>query len=135
MSTELIIPFASALAGAIVGGALNHVLTAKRDRNNKIREQRILYLMDAYRRIENVVHRDDDSRLHEMEKSFADIQLLGSANQVRLAQRIAFEFASHGKVEMEELLNDLRSSLRNELGLESLGDQGIHYLRISQKAK
>jgi enoyl-CoA hydratase/carnithine racemase len=47
MGLQLLTP----LAAAVIGGFVVHVLTARRDRANKRREQRIGYLIEAYRAV------------------------------------------------------------------------------------
>ena len=64
-----------------------------------------------------------------LESAVADIQLLGSPDQVRLARQFALEFATKGKASLDPLLESLRSELRRELALTPL-DEGITFLRI-----
>jgi hypothetical protein len=75
---------------AFAGALLAHTLAAKRDRANKRREQRISFLIEAYRRIESAVNRpSDSSAAAALESAVADIQLFGNRKQVELVQTIS----------------------------------------------
>ena len=66
-----------AVIAALSAVALTHHFTSRRDRTNKLREQRIAYLMSAYRAL---CKANNHPRLHEVaddvEQAVADIQLL-----------------------------------------------------------
>jgi len=80
---------------------------------------RIDYLLAAYRSLERASNRAmGDNERQQVEAAVADIQLLGSAGQVKLAAEFAKRIAAEGTAGTEPLLQDLRSSLRRELLLE-----------------
>jgi len=56
----------------------------------------------------------------------ADIQLLGSSEQVHLARQFALEFAGKGSASLDPLLESLRIELREELALPPL-KEGITF--------
>jgi hypothetical protein len=121
----LLIPTVVAIASWFVGSWLS----LRRDRANKLRELRVQYLIDAYRRLEAVVHRQMDSQQSSlMESAIADVQLFGSAPQVAAARRFVSEMQG-GSGSLNDLLLILRNDLRNELELEPL-DEGFFHLRI-----
>jgi hypothetical protein len=53
----------------------------------------------------------------------ADIQLLGSEHQVRLAHEFAVSMAKNQTASLDPLVADIRSELRRELKLEPLTDR------------
>src|SRR5579872_6080783 len=118
MNWNLLGPMLVTILVAIGGWIAGHTLSARRDRLNKRREQRIGYLIEAYRRLESCARRGDKLDFSKLESAIADIQLFGTAKQVELVQSFAIEFAAKGETTMDELLQDLRRDLRDELKLE-----------------
>lgn len=93
---------------------------------------RIDYLLAAYRRLERSSNRPmtvNEDR--EVEAAVADVQLLGSPAQVRLAEDFITAFAAEGTADTEPLLQDLRASLRRELLLEPVPPKRLS-LRIGR---
>jgi hypothetical protein len=129
MNWPLLGPLLITMAIAVVGWFVGHVLTARRDRANKRREQRVGYLIEAYRRLESCAHRRGQLDVLKFESALADIQLFGTARQVELVQTLITEFAAGGGAMMDDLLQDLRRDLRVELQLQPAPDRVLH-LRI-----
>ena len=103
---------------ALAGGWAAHRFTARRDLLNERRKMRIAYLLEAYRKLEDASNRDDPERTWpKFERAIADIQLLGSPEQVVLARTFALDMAQHSTAPLDPLVNDLRRSLREELEL------------------
>jgi hypothetical protein len=119
---------------AILSWFVAHRLTASRDRENKRREQRIGYLIEAYRRLELCAHRGNHLEFSKIESAVADIQLFGTTQQVKLVQTLTSEFASGGSASMDALLQDLRRDLRAELMLEVVPDKILH-IRMQDKVE
>ncbi len=126
MNWQLLVPLLVTTAIAIAGWFAAHALTTRRDRANKRREQRIGYLIEAYRRLESCAHRGDHLEFSKMESAVADIQLFGTPHQVSLVQALVTEFAAGGGASMDALLRDLRRDLRAELRLETVPDKVLH---------
>ena len=118
------------LFSAILGGLLVHFLAVSRDRANKRRDQRIGYLIEAYRCLESCSNRDLQFDLKKVEPAVADIQLFGSTTQVKLVQEFIFEFERKKNSSLTEILESLRNDLRSELGL-SVVEKRIYHLRIN----
>jgi len=97
-----------ALASAVVGGLVAHLLSGRRDRANKRKEQRGMYLIEAYRRLEDCSQQFGAADKGKLESAVADIQLFGTPCQVDLVQRFASDFAARGGASLDELLADLR---------------------------
>jgi hypothetical protein len=132
MNINLLIPLLITTIVGILGWIVAHRLTAKRDLANKRRELRVKYLIDAYRQLEGAGNRiESSSKWTELESAIADIQLLGTPEQVEMAKRFAEEFAENRVASLDNLLFDLRETLRAELQLEPVKSK-IKYLRINQ---
>jgi hypothetical protein len=130
MKWETIIPLLLTTSFGVVGWWVGHRLSGNRDRENKKRDKRVSYLIDAYRRLERASNPSDpSSHSIDLETAIADIQLFGSAKQVALAESFAKEFASRRSASLDSLLAELRDDLRKELNLEPIG-HSIVFLRI-----
>src|ERR1700676_3097867 len=88
-------------------------------RENKRREQRLGYLVSVFRALSKANHH---LALHEIadevEQAVTDLQLFGTAEQVRLARKFATDLGSTQEADMDALLNELRDTLRKDLGRE-----------------
>ena len=105
----------------IAGWFVVHLLTANRDRVNKHRDIRMDYLITAYQRLENAVHRKQESKyFRDMESSVADIQLFGNESQIEQVKIFLKEFEEKGLGSVDDLLNNLRDELREELNLSKV---------------
>lgn len=130
MKPDQIITILTSALLLLLGWLVGYLTTIRRDRLSKRRDLRTQYLLDAYRHLEGAGNRkpsqDDEKAL---ESAVADIQLLGSSEQVHLARLFALEFADKGQASLNPLLEALRLDLRKELALPPL-DEGIAFLRI-----
>ena len=133
MDWKLFAQLAVTLFVAALGGWAGHYFSMRRDLANERLKLRVTYLLEAYRRLEGASNRDDAKRCWpELESAIADIQLLGSPSQVALARRFAIEMASENSASLDELIFDLRESLRLELELEPVSE-GVIFLRFGTK--
>lgn len=123
---QILVPALVALSVAL----LTHFFSSTRDRNNKRREQRISYLVNAFRTLAKA---SNHPRLHEVapeiEQAMADIQLLGSKEQIGLAHKFVKELSNGGEATLDPLLQSLRDSLRLELGATPIAG-GMFWLKI-----
>lgn len=132
MDWKLFSQLAVTVIVAIAGGWFGHSLSARRDFINERRKLRITYLLEAYRRLEDAGNRSDPVRSWpQFESAIADIQLLGSPTQVRLARQFAHGMARDHTASLDELIDDLRRSLRAELQLAAVGESVV-YLRFDE---
>lgn len=119
--TEIIAAFISAIV-AVVVWYLSARDLRKLDRENKKREIRLQFLIDAYRKIESSSNRAplefESMYACNIESAISDIQLFGSRKQVEFAQQVSDTLAKTGYVKYDDLLNELRRDLREELSLE-----------------
>lgn len=128
--------FAQLLAAhlvAFLGWWVAHTFSSRRDIANERRKLMVGYLLEAYRKLESAANPSDPLlKRTDLESAIADVQLLGSPSQVTMARAFAKTIANDGSGSLDELLFDLRNSLRQELRLESI-DCGIDYLRLGDK--
>ena len=104
---------------AVGGWFVAHQFNVYRDRKNKRRDLRIQFLLDAYRRLESAANREaqtEEQRL-AFESAVADIQLLGTPEQVAATVSYLRLHATEGGAQIDEVLRLLRRDLRKEVGL------------------
>lgn len=104
---------------AVLGWFVGHQFNVYRDRQNKRRELRIQFLLEAYRRLESAANREGktEEQMLAFESAVADIQLLGTPEQVRVTVCYLEQHAAGGSAQIDEVLRILRRDLRKELGL------------------
>jgi hypothetical protein len=130
MDWKLFVQLIVTFCVAALGWWAVHYLSARRDLSNERRKLRVSYLLEAYRKLESASNRDDPGpQWSSFESAIADIQLLGSERQVSLARQFALEMAKNNTAPLDELIFDLRQSLRSELQLEPVSESVI-YLRF-----
>jgi Tfp pilus assembly protein PilO len=118
---------------AALGWWVAHALSARRDLANERRKLRVSYILEAYRKLESAANPSDPkSKRSQLESAIADIQLLGSPKQVKMASEFAKLISGNGEASCDYLLSDLRSSLRSELQLESVNER-IIFLRFGDR--
>lgn len=111
---------------AIVGWIVAHRFTAKRDLDNKRRDLRVTFLIDAFRRIADAANRTEHAKNEhnqKLESAISDIQLFGTKDQVELAHEFSIQIAMAGTSDLTKLLEALRADLRTELNLEQVANQ------------
>jgi len=118
---------------ALLVVALGHAFTLWRDRQNRRQEQRIDYLVNVYRAFGKANHHP---RLYEvaeeLEQAVADVQLFGTPKQVTLARQFATDLGTKQTAAMDDLLVELRDSLRAELGAAPLSGRQL-WMRVGRK--
>lgn len=118
---------------AVVVVALTHLFTTHREITNRRREQRIGYLVGAFRGLSKA---NNYPRLWEvaddLEQAISDIQLFGTPEQVRLAQKFGEDLGKTQAAELDPLLTELRNSLRRELGMKPIPGRML-WLRVERK--
>ena len=119
------------VALAVVG--CTHLLAMKRDQENKRREQRLGYLISAFRALSKA---NNHPRLYEIadevEQAVVDLQVFGTPAQVELAQKFAEDLGKKQYAEIDRLLNELRDSLRKEIGREPVSGN-LRWMRITRR--
>lgn len=128
-----VVPLLSALLGAIVGGWLVHRLALLRDIQSARRDQRVDYLVAAYRRLIKVSNRPgglSHEQVSEFEDALSDIVLLGEPEEIETSRVIMVDMANGGSATLDPLINALRNSLRKEIGLTESSLPKPYVLRI-----
>lgn len=124
-----LLPTLATIVIAACGWAIVHQQNLRREVTAEKRKIRIGFLLEAYRKLERACHYDGDDETEYklwLETALADIQLLGTLKQDQLAKGFAKEFAQNGTAQLDELLDELRRSLRSELELEPIADKMLH---------
>lgn len=117
MNFSLFLPLTVTAVLAIAGWWAVHRLSMNRDQENKRRDLRVRYLLEAYRRLEHAVtHR----HARDLETALADILLLGTERQVSLAHDFAVSAEQNKTATLGPLIADIRAELRRELKLDPL---------------
>jgi len=131
---QLLIPLLVTTLVAVAGWIVGHRLNAERDLQNKRVELRIRYLLEAYRNLEASIETEVSRKnLDVLEAAISDIQLLGSPEQVDKVLAWSSQFAKTGTqkdVNLQDLLEDLRTSLRQDLGLRPI-DRKIRHVKFT----
>jgi hypothetical protein len=107
----------------VIGWFVVHYFSQKRDATNKRKEIVLDFLIKSYSILANEVSNrniDTVEKQFKFESLIADLQLFGSSKQVDLAKKIAIEMREKGHSDLDNLINDLRKSLRDELNLEKV---------------
>ena len=134
MNWKLLIPLLVTTVIAISGWVVGHSFNAERDLQNKRIELRIKYLLVAYRNLESSIETEiSRENLDILESAISDIQLLGTPEQVDKVLIWSSQFSDTGTqkdINLQDLLEDLRSSLRRELGLRKINKR-IHHVKFT----
>ena len=135
---SLLVPLIVTTIVAIVGWIVGHRLNAARDLQNKRIELRIKYLLEAYRNLESSVESEiSRENLNILESAISDIQLLGTPDQVDKVLAWSDQFSKkrvQKDLNLQDLLEDLRSNLRNELALEKI-ERKIRHVKFTVAPK
>lgn len=112
---------------AVVGWFVAHQFNVYRDRQSKRRDLRVQFLLDAYRRLESAANRDTktEEQMLAFESAVADIQLLGSPEQVAATVIYLRQHAAGHGAQIDEVLRLLRCDLRKEVGLSGEVENGV----------
>jgi hypothetical protein len=113
----------------VLGWFIVNQLNSTRDRENKLRDIKIEYLINAYHNLANSSMRKPSSGyFRQMESAVADIQLFGTPSQISKVHQFLKEFSKDGKASMDPLLDDLRNELRDELNLPRI-EENVQWFR------
>lgn len=119
------------VATVIVGGLVAFIATRLQSKTDVRREQRLEFLINAYRQIGDCAHRPlDGDQARAFERALADVDLFGEHEHIELAAAVRAEFAEDGSASLDRLLNALRRDLRHELGLPADQRPGVPTIRI-----
>lgn len=92
----------------------------QRQRENRQETERLKSLVGAYRAIAGSFSPATGEDRATLEEALADVVLFGSIRQVELAAQCAVALTRGEAVRFQPLIEDLRSDLRTQLGLEPI---------------
>lgn len=92
----------------------------QRQRENRQETERLKSLVAAYRSLAGSFSPATGEHRPQIEEALGDIVLFGSIRQVELAARYALAITRGEPVDYQPLINELRSDLRTQLGLEPI---------------
>ena len=95
-------------------------MQTQRQRENRQETERLKSLVAAYRSLAGSFSPATSEHRSQVEEALGDIVLFGSIRQVELAARYALGATRGEAVDYQPLINELRSDLRRQLGLEAI---------------
>ncbi|MEQ8535139.1 MAG: hypothetical protein RIB86_25005, partial [Imperialibacter sp.] len=106
----------------MIGWYTLHKLSRRRDLENKRKDLRINYLIEAWKKLEYASNREitETEFIDYIEKPVALIQLFGKTTQINLAKQLANEIGQNGETSLNTILEELRNDLREELSLNKV---------------
>jgi hypothetical protein len=130
------IPALSGLIGAAIGVFATHRFATTRDREQKRREFALKYLIEAWQCLEEGSRPglDVGRQAKILEKAVVDIQLFGSAEQIKLARQWTNEMVSKNNSQTTPLLRDFQQQIRRELGLQRSPEE-LFFFRLTPIGK
>ncbi|CAG0986252.1 hypothetical protein MTYP_02031 [Methylophilaceae bacterium] len=97
----------------------------RRQRENRQETERLKSLVAAYRSLAGSFSPALEEHSSQIEETLAEIVLFGSLHQVELAARCAANIKRGEAVDYQPLIEELRSDLRKQLGLEPIPEDLI----------
>ncbi len=135
-----LLSLASAIIGGLVVAFANHWMSRRRELEKKATDVRVEYLIDCWMKVErasligsDVENSEKQKRLDDLEQAVAKIILLGDVREVEAAKKFARELSEGSNASVNGLLNSLRDSLRERLGLEQAGALDLFFRMHRQK--
>jgi len=129
---------------AVIVAVVGWYAASVRDAENKRREMRVQYLVDAYRKIESISARsatitrtaEQTQAVEKLESALADLQLFGDARQRDLVKGMIREIESARYADPRQLLVVLRNDMRSALNLPPAPDdpKDILHFRVRPDA-
>lgn len=136
MSMSEVLGLVTTVLTVIVGGLVAFIATRVQSKTELRRQQRVTFLIDAYRELGDCAHRRlDGEQARVFERALADVDLFGDREHIDLAAAVRAEFAEHGGASLDRLLNSLRRGLRRELELPEDPRAGVPTIRIDTDRK
>ena len=131
MNTVQIITVLSSVAIAVTGWLVGHILTTRREINQKRREIRIKHLREAYLNLAHISDTGGDIVKHIslLQSSLNDVQLFGGSSQIKLLEQFINDLNENDTVQMNDLIRELRNEIRAHLKLSKI-DETRWYVRV-----
>jgi hypothetical protein len=118
------------IAIAVLGWVIGHYINSRRDVRVKRQETTTKYLIEAYRILTHDINRREltTERKIKLENLIADVQLFGSAEQIKIAKELVDDIVQKKDFSLDPLLNSLRDELREQLKLEKI-EGNVRWIR------
>jgi len=132
--SELLIPLIITSVITISGWGFISYLNSERDKENKLREIKLTYLIDAYKKLAYSSQRTTNMQhfQFDMESAISDIQLFGSDEQIQKVNVALDQLKKDNRgLRVDEILTDLRNSLRQEINLSPI-DSNVKWVRFNE---
>ena len=131
MDKSLVIQLLIQCLLTVLGWIVLYLFAIYKNTRIKKKEVTVMFLIEAWRRLEKESNRGDDYHREEVESAIADIHLFGSKRQIELAKQFSDEIAKKNEGSTLELLLLLRDDLRKGLNLEKTSEN-IQFLRFAK---
>lgn len=120
----------TAVLTVVLAAVLSFTTALYVSRRATVRDQRIGFLLTAYRTLSDASNRPFKEHSRAFEQAISDIGLLGEPEQVRLAASVAIDIATNSEANLDALLDSLGLALRKELALPADVPR-VPFLRIT----
>lgn len=120
LPTTLIVTLLVAVALLAMRVFVMQRVQTQRQRENRQETERLKSLVAAYRALAGSFGPAQDGDREQVEAALSDVVLFGSVVQVRLAATCAHALVSGATPDYQPLIDDLRVSLRETLGLDPI---------------
>lgn len=124
----------------ILGFVITHYFNSKRDRENKIRELRLVYLIETYRKfldvwflIENFEEKNKNDLYDKVKSISYDVQLFGTKAQIEKWFNVVGEITPQTPVILKDLLKEFRDTVRKELYFDEVKEELSIYRQPKKK--
>jgi hypothetical protein len=127
------------LFASIIGvvALANHFMTKWREHEKKLVELRVEHLIECWRKIEHasLIAENSASLVRSeaydgMDDAIARITLLGTKREIEIANSVVVALTQIDSSAVVDLLNELRGTLRKELGLEQVPKMQNEFFRM-----
>ena len=122
--TSVYLPIIASLVLAVILLAIRLLvmqrMQTQRQRENRQETERLKSLVAAYRAMAGSFSPAEPGDRDQLEGGLSDIILFGSVRQVELASACAVALSRGEPVDFQPLIDDLRTSLRKQLGLDPI---------------
>ena len=132
--TSYLLSFLSGAIGGSLVAFLGHLLTTRREAQNRRREQRTGYLVSIFHTLAKVNNADILDHADDVRLAVADAQLFGTPKQVALVDQFRKDLQENNHADMGDLLQELRDSLRAELKMEPI-EEPTFWTQIKRNKK
>jgi len=126
LASALLSVGASFVTAYMVARYMNR-LDFEKDQKNRRTDLSIAFQAAAYRKIAQSLNPTVERASDMVGEAFEDFQIYGTAEQIALAKKFADAVHNKQKVSVNELLKELRKSIRAQLELDHIDEEPWHF--------